>query len=145
MKRIIFSYNSSGYKIVKDGKVKNPLAEKGVDFGGYAVRLREGVLPFMFTGSIAKKLNSESTTFYLFDEELKAIDSCLITLKKQSNPTAIVKLADCSYLYSSGKSELVHFNQNKIIDTIDYPDQVLQLFVDKQNNLWVSKRNEGIH
>ena len=140
-----FSYNSSAYKIVKDGKVKNPLAEKGVDFGGYAVRLREGVFPFMFTGSIAKKLNSESTTFYLFDEELKAIDSCLITLKKQSNPTAIVKLADCSYLYSSGKSELVHFNQNKVIDTIDYPDQVLQLFVDKQNNLWVSARNEGIH
>jgi hypothetical protein len=99
----------------------------------------------MFTGPIAKKSKTESTTFYLFDEELNAIDSCLITLKKQSNPTAIVKLADCSYLYSSGKSELVHFNQNKIIDTIDYPDQVLQLFVDKQNNLWVITRNEGIH
>jgi hypothetical protein len=48
----------------------------------------------MFTGPIAKKSKTESTTFYLFDEELNATDSCLITLEKQSNPTAIVRLAD---------------------------------------------------
>jgi hypothetical protein len=73
----------------------------------------------MFTGPIAKKSKTESTTFYLFDEELNATDSCLITLEKQSNPTAIVRLADLFSFYSSGKSELVRFNQNKISDRID--------------------------
>jgi ligand-binding sensor domain-containing protein len=140
-----FSYHSSGYKISNKGIILTPKPLVINPFSGYAVRLREHNLPFMFTGETAKEQNADSVRFFLFDQELTPVDSCLIPVKKQNNPTAKVKLGDGTFLYSSGKGDLVHFSDKEIIEIIEYPDEILQLFTDKDNNLWLSTRGGGIH
>ena len=140
-----FSYHSSGYKISKNGTIINPLTVNQQNFDGFAVRLRGSDLPFMFTGEKSKAQSADSARFYLFDQDLSAIDSCLIPVKKQSNPTAKVQLGDGTFLYSSGKGDLVHFSEEGILQLIQYPDEILQLFNDKDNNLWLSTRGNGIH
>ena len=140
-----FAYNSSGYRISKNGQIVNALDPARQAFNGFAVKLRKGDLPFMFTGEKRENNNQDSSKFLLFDERLSKIDSCYIPSNKHNNPTAKVQLGDGTYLYSSGKGDLVHFNREKILDVISYPDQILNLFLDKDNNLWLSTRGEGIH
>ncbi len=140
-----FSYHSSGYKISEKGTIINPLTLNQQNFSGFAVKLRENDLPFMFTGEKRKAQNADSVHFFLFDQELSVIDSCLIPVRKQSNPTAKVQLGDGTFLYSSGKGDLVHFSDKGILQLIKYPDEILQLFNDKDNNLWLSTRGDGIH
>lgn len=140
-----FSYHSSGYKISKGGQVLTPLALKRKKCSGFAVRLREDELPFMFTGESQQEANLDSASFYLFNKNLQRIDSCFIPSKSQNNPTAKVKLADGTYLYSSGKGDLVHFSDQRIIELIHYPKEIIQLFADEDGNLWISTRGDGIH
>lgn len=140
-----FSYHSSGYKISDNDQIVNPLEGKRREFSGFAVKLRENNLPFMFTGEKRRLEKTDSLQFFLFDQSLTLVDSCLIPVKPQNNPTAKVQLADGTFLYSSGKGDLVHFSDQEILQVIEYPDEIVQLFSDKDNNLWLSTRNQGVH
>ena len=68
-----FSYHSSGYRIAKEAKVQKPVALNQYQFNGFAVRLRENDLPFMFTGELKREANQDSSLFYLFDNDLQRI------------------------------------------------------------------------
>lgn len=140
-----FSYHASGYKISKKDSIFDPLVLNRSEFNGHAARLREGKLPFMFTGNRSSSTSNDTLNFYLFNSAYQKIDSCKQPHREYYNPSAIVQLRNGNYLYSSGKGNLIEFNEQKIIKSTFYPAQIIHLFTDKAGNLWVSTRGEGVH
>ena len=142
--KLHFAFNSSGYKIVDDGKIIDPLKDNNISFNGYACQIKKDRLPFIFRGNKPGS-NINKTYFFLFNEGFDKIDSIEINNKGHLNPSAVVQLANNNYLLSNGKGNLIEFNKNEIVREIEYKEQVLNLFVDNQSNLWLSTRGEGIH
>jgi hypothetical protein len=141
--RLHFAYRSSGYKTIKDGQVEDPLLDHNIHFDGFACQLRDDKLPFLFRGN--KRTPGAPARFYLFDQDFKLIDSLPYSSKKEYNPSSVVQLPNNKFLLSFGDGGLVEFDSKGNIREIDYPDPILNLFVDSDQNLWISTRGKGIH
>ena len=146
-KKLHFAFHSSGYKTIEEGKVEDPLADKGIFIDGFACRLMENRLPFIFRRNIKKRIKNQEKEqpFYLFGNDFQLIDSAMVEDEGHHNPSSIVQLPNGNYLFSSGKGNLIEFNEESVISTIDYESQIINLFVDDRENLWISTRNEGVH
>lgn len=140
-----FAFTSSGYKVLKEGEITDPLKERNVVINGYGCQFKEGRQPFVFTGVRSKEEGRRSRTFYLFDDDFNQIDSLSLSMTFEYNHSSMTKLPNGNYLYSNGKGNLVEFNNKEIIGEIEYTDEILNLFVDNNNNLWISTKGEGIH
>jgi len=137
-----FSFHASSYKILKNNEIVDPLEEKNIKLNGFACRIMKQGLPFAFRNKSAKQHSNKY--FYLIGNDFDILDSIQLVTKREFNPTTVVKLKDDEYLYSNGKGNLIRFSSNKILESYEIDFEVLNLFVDKGGNLWISTRDKGV-
>lgn len=142
--RIHISFSKTGYFLIEDGKITQPLKEKGHAITGYACILRGGKLPFMVDASNAPPPN-QTRSYYLFNEQLELVDTLPISQYKYRLQNQIAQKSDGNYLYSAGIGNLIEFNSDGFVQEIDYPYEVSGLLIDNFNGLWLSTEGKGLY
>lgn len=138
MDRLHISYYGSGYCIIDKGKVSYPLREKGHQLFGFVCILKKEGLPFMSAEYFGKSDTLPVQKYYVFDENLNLIDRRDASKLKYRFHPAVVRKQNGNYLWSSGYGDIWEFNEGGFIREIPCNFAITNLFIDKNNGLWLS-------
>ena len=105
--RLHISYKGVGYIIIDKGEVIYPLEELKKQYRGDLLILKEKGDPF-YTQVPVDSLSAFKRRIYLFDEQLKLIDSISLEKSKYLLPFSLNQI-DKYYILSDGKRNLIRF------------------------------------
>lgn len=140
------SSSINGYHIYKNGVFTKQVPP--FKFRGFGVKFLDSNTPFYFSSGYQFNFEERSRyplRFSLFAENKSVLDSVSLFRNYSFNPISSVQLPNQNFLFSTGRGSIVEFNENEIVRQIPYPDQINRLFIDKQQNLWISTLENGIH
>ncbi len=140
--RLHISYKGVGYIIIDNGKVLYPLAKLGKQYKGDIVILREKGSPF-YTQVAVDSTTAAKRNLYLFDENLKLIDSLSLQKSKYFLPFSLSQFGNY-YILSDGKRNLIRFTKSGDLQLINYNQPISKILFDQYSGVWISTPNRGV-
>ncbi len=135
------SFINSSYLIIdKNGSLQRPLIERGIQPAGYICLLDENNDPF-FIGSQART-PAPKDTFFLMNSSYEMVDKVKASIRNYKLPSSGVR-AGKYYHFSTGRGQLIHFNEKKIEKVEEVGPKITRLY-SSGNNVWVSLFGVGV-
>ncbi len=127
------------YTISPNGEINNIIGRESKINGFIISRLSDGKI---FHQSIASETENKMSIYYLDnnDELVKITD---FKDNRFFYESSIIELEDGSLYLSKGSNEIIHFKNEKHIKTYEFPHKILNLFLDKNFDLWISTTTSG--
>jgi len=139
------SNRSYGYLTIdSNSKIRYPLVEAGIPVYGVSCFLMEDREPFIVVGHYPMPDN-ETRSFSIFNEKKELVNKSLQLNWNYFDFPCQTKLRSGNFLLSTGKGDLIEYNESGFIKKHPYEEPILGLMTDKHGNIWLSAKGSGVY
>lgn len=106
---------------------------------GFVVTNLDNGAPFNY--SIVSETGQKPYSLYLSetDSNFKFISE----INRSINESSLVQYKNSSFMFSNGSTDIIHFDNNGLIHAHTFDHNVIKLFIDSRNVLWVGTADHG--
>ena len=145
---LTISFNSTGLNSISNiGEVTDILDQYQLTLSDRSIRFsNDHKDPFYFAGNRKRQIHERKKPhlFRIFNHDFVLIDSIFFGMSRWFYPPSMIKQSNGNWLFSNGEGYLIEFNDDSIMNLIQYPDPILRLFKEK-DEIFMSTVGSGIH
>jgi len=135
------SYQNSSYiKIDPNGNITKPLINKGFKPSATICVIRDSVNSFLISSTSTPP--KSKNRFYLLNKNLGFVDQVKVDERRFYLPPSLIR-HQSSFLYSTGRGQLVYFNQQGI-DTVISSRHKIGRIANYEEHAWFSDPEKGV-